>query len=515
MSQRPDDLLGTLQQHVNLGHAKRDQAFLRQVAMACSSPGTSAPQAAGKAAEKVPLADAMSLYRFVGNDKASLAELRIARARTVLDGIEPGSDLLVVHDMSLMDYSGHNSKLDRRPIGDHKGMGYEYVACLAVDPQRSAVLGVVHDTVINIDGPDDRDVMDYDYEPLFAGFSPEEKQRLCANHRHQMAVHVNGTAAMLTPWHVIHVADCEFDDVFLLDRCRQNGRDFVIRSSANRNVQVPQYDWVPDSALAGKHGGHPLQPGHVCVDVKRLIEHVPLQPHKVLPVDAFNRVVDKASAKRMATLSIGTFTARLYRRAKRNKKHFRPPNPVDVNFVVIREADPPAGCKALCWVLLTSLPVDTYEQLAYVGHCYELRWSVEAFFRLLKSGYRILYSRLDNAQKIAKNLVIITIAAMTVLHLKRQLGLPSKGRLPDEHYDRVRTALVEPDNQDIDLDLRLLAFIAKTGGWLGRRRDPIGPTILMRGMLHLLAVLDTAARYGPLIEEALKNPEVLRRLFCV
>jgi hypothetical protein len=37
----------------------------------------------------------------------------------------------------------------------------------------------------------------------------------------------------------------------------------------------------------------------------------------------------------------------------------------------------------------------------------------------------------------------------------------------------------------------------------------------MRGMLHLLAVLDTAARYGPLIEEALKSPELLRRLLCV
>jgi len=136
MSQRPDDLLRTLQQHVDLGHAKRDQAFLRQVAMACSSPGTSAPQAAGKVAEKVPLTDAISLYRFVGNEKASLAELRAARARTVLDGVEPGSDLLVVHDMSPMDYSRHNSKLDRRPIGDHRGMGYEYVACLAVDPKR-------------------------------------------------------------------------------------------------------------------------------------------------------------------------------------------------------------------------------------------------------------------------------------------------------------------------------------------------------------------------------------------
>jgi len=515
MSQTPDDLLGVLQQHVNLGHAKRDQAFLRQVAMACSSPGVSAPQAAGKAAEKIPLADAMSLYRFVGNEKVSLAELRAARAGMVLSGVAPGGDLLILHDMSPLDYSGHNSKTDRRLIGNHKGKGYEYVACLAVDPKRSAVLGMIHDTVINIDGPDDCDVMDYDYEPLFAGFSPEEKQRLCENHRHQMAVHVNGTASLLSPWHAIDVGDREFDDVFLLDRCRQNDRDFVIRSSANRNVQVPDYDWIPDSALTEKQAGHPILPKHVCVNVKNLIEHVPLQPYKTLPVDTYNRVVDEHDAKRMAVLSIGAFKARLYRPAMRNKKYFRTPNLVDVNIVVIREMAPPGACKALCWVLLTSLAVDTHDQLAYVGRCYELRWSVEEFFRLLKSGYRILYSRLDNARKIAKNLVIITIAAMSVLHLKRQLGIPSKGCLPAEHYDRVRTALVEPENQEIDLDLRLLAFIAKNGGWLGRRRDPIGSTILMRGMLHLLAVLDTAARYGPLIEEALKNPEVLRRLLCV
>ena len=74
MSQNPDDLSSILAQYVNLGHAKRDQAFLRQVAMACSSPGTSAPQAAGKAAERVPLADALSLYRFVGNEKVKLLQ---------------------------------------------------------------------------------------------------------------------------------------------------------------------------------------------------------------------------------------------------------------------------------------------------------------------------------------------------------------------------------------------------------------------------------------------------------
>ena len=194
-----------------------------------------------------------------------------------------------------------------------------------------------------------------------------------------------------------------------------------------RNVQVPDYDWIPDSALTEKQAGHPILPKHVCVNVKNLIEHVPLQPYKTLPVDTYNRVVDEHDAKRMAVLSIGAFKARLYRPAMRNEKYFSTPNPVDVNIVVIREIDPPAGCKALCRVLLTSLAVDTHDQLAYVGRCYELRWSVEEFFRLLKSGYRILYSRLDNAQNIAKNLVIITIAAMSVLHLNANLAFLPKG----------------------------------------------------------------------------------------
>ena len=515
MNPTPDDILSRLEKHLDLGHAKRDGAFLRQVALACSSPGASAPSAAGKAARKLPLADAMSLYRFVGNEKVSLADLRAARGGAVLDGVPAGAALLVVHDMSLLDYSRHNSKTDRRPIGNHGGMGYEYVPCVAVDPKRSTVLGVVHDTVINADGPDDRDTMDYDYEPLFAGFSAEEKQRLRENHRHQMAVHVNSTAELLSRWHVIDVADREFDDIFLLERCRQNGRDFVIRSSANRNVQMQQYDWVPDSALTDKQAGHSLAAGHVCVNLSRLIQHVPLQPYKALPVDGHNRVVEPQSAKRWAKLSIGAFPVRLYRSAMRNKKYFRPPNPVDVNVVVIRELDPPTGCKALCWVLFTSLPATTFEQMAYVGHCYELRWSIEDLFRLLKSGYRILDSRLTDAGKIARYLVVLTVAAMAVLRLKSQLGLPAKGILGEDQYLQVKAAMTEPDNPALGLELRLFAFLAKHGGWLGRKRDPIGPTILMRGILHLLGILDTAARYGPLIEEALQNPEVLRRLFCV
>lgn len=512
MNKTSNDTILKLKKHIDLGHVKRDKAFLRQVAFLCSSPGASTPQASGKAEQKVPIADALSMYRFAGNEKISLADLRVTRAKAVLDNLESGSDLLLIHDMSPLDYSRHNSKSDRRLIGNHKGKGYEYVACLAVDPKTRTTLGVLHDTVINTNGPDDKDVMNYDYEPLFADFSLEEKIRLTENHRHQMAVHINGTASLLSNYNVIDVGDREFDDIFILDSCHQNSRNFVIRSTPNRNVQIQKYDWLPESITIQKAAGHAIQPEHLCVNLNCAVDYVPLQPYQTLPLDVHNRVVEASSAKRFAKLSIGTFRIVLYRNAKRNKQHFHTPHPVEVNVVIIRESDPPPDCNPLCWILFTSLPVETYEQMAYVGLIYELRWLIENFFKLLKSGYGLPESRLNNADKIARFIVVLTLAAMTILHLKQKIGLPGKGNINNEDYQRVKTAMLHPDNTDIDLNLRLFAFIAKNGGWLGRRRDPIGPTILMRGMLHLLAVFDSFVQYSSLIEEALRHPDILQNL---
>jgi hypothetical protein len=515
MNQTAEDILNGLRACCDLGHQKRNEAFVRQVSRELSTCGASAPPSAGKSTDPSTWAELMAMYRFAANDKITLEDVRAARAATVLRLVPAGADVLLVHDMSPLDYSRHNSKTDRRPIGDHQGMGYEYVCCLAIDPHSGRPWGVIHDTVINAEGPDDRPSMDYDYEPLFEHFSPEEKQRLRENHRHQMAVHVNATADRLAPWHTIDVADREFDDIFVVDRCTENDRDFVIRSSANRNVQVPRYSWIPPEATAKKQGGHPAQPDHVCANLSTLVNHVPLQPYKSVSVDTHNRVVQPDSAKRWAELSIGAFQACLYRPAKRNKKYFKTPRPVQLNVVVIREIHPPAQTKPLCWVLFTSLPVQDREQLDYVGLIYERRWGIEQFFRLLKSGFHMLDLRLNNAQKIARRIVVITLAAMAVLGLKQQLGLPEKGRLDDEQYQRMKNATRQPENPDIDLNWRLFALVAKRGGWIGRRSDPIGPTILMRGMMDLIAALDLAAHVPKLIQQATEEDCWIRGLICV
>lgn len=509
------NLLETLRQNIDLGHEQKNMSFLRQVELHTKSPGTSIPKAAGKSKRKIPFADAISMYRFANNEDITLAGLREGRAKTVLSSVLPGSTITLIHDVTLLDYSKHNSKEDRREIGNHRGKGYEYVTCLAVEPESETVLGVIHDTVVNITGPDDQDMMDYDYEPLFANFEEEEKQRLYENHRHQMAVHIAGTTPLLSEFNIIDVGDREFDDIFVLANCLQEGRNFVVRSMANRNIQLPNYEWIPQSARTSRQTGHPLQQGNVYANLKHLIEHVPLEPYRDIALDANEQLIYSGTAARVAKLSIGSFQATLYRNAKRNGQYFRPPQPLTLNVVVVRETEPPENVKPLQWVLFTSLPADTYEQMTYIANQYRLRWKTETFYKLLKSGYGILKSRLNHAKKIARYLVVVTLAALTILNLKKKLGLPDDGKLSDDNYARIKDAMLNPNNGEIDFELRLFAAIAKHGGWLGRRRDPIGHTILMRGIFDLITILDFLQDYQGLLEESIRNRATLQRLLNV
>lgn len=507
------DLIERLKSLSMLGHAKRDAALIRQVVLALSAPGVSLPQAAGRG-KVSQLADLMSLYRFAKNPKVSLSQLRGVRRKFALSPLAEGDELLAIHDVTLFDYSRHNSKRDRREIGDHRGQGYECNSIIGVDPNAERFLGVLHETLINADGPDDTDEMDYDYEPLFADFDEEEKKRLRENHRHQMAVHIRGLAPHLKDYRAIHVADREFDDIFIF--LALPDASFVVRATGLRNVQVPDEPWVSAKARTRKQAGHECSEGWTHVDLGRLIEDIPTVPYKTLPLDREGRLVHEGgTVHRQAALSIGSAPVRLYRDAKRNKEYYQTPAPVDLNVVVVRETDPPPGEKSLQWVLFTTLPAKTLVQMMRVARIYELRWLIEVFFRLLKAGFRIEDARLSDAHRTAVLLVILSIAAMGIVHLKSILGLGPGGYLDDETYANLKKASRNPGDSDLTPEWRFLGLVARYGGWLGRRRDPIGPMTLMRGMLEVLSAIHILEQLGPLIEDLKKARHLLGGLFCV
>src|SRR5690606_28382848 len=107
------NFLESLSANVNLGHHKRNQSFLRQVGAYCNN---------GKvfkhSANPNPAADAMSSYRFCRNPKITLDQLREIRMNNILNSSPPDETLLIINDVSIMDYYSHNSKRDRRVVGD-------------------------------------------------------------------------------------------------------------------------------------------------------------------------------------------------------------------------------------------------------------------------------------------------------------------------------------------------------------------------------------------------------------
>jgi len=468
---------------INMGHEKRNACVMRHVTRMMSAPGAGAAQAAGS--KQAAWAESKSWYDLVNNPKVPLDKLRELRAGVVLEGIDPSACVAVLHDITELDFSKHASMRGRREIGDCHGLGLEYHPCLALDPVARRFLGVLHDTLISADGPDDAGAVDYDKDPALAVLNEDERRALPFNHRHQLAAHIRYLATLAPELRLTHVADREFDDIPAMMAAHETQSDFVFRVLGNRTV------------LAGTDGAGAK------TSMADLIADLPMRPYKKMGLDARGHAAyGGAKPTRVARLSIGACGVSLYRPYTRgNHKNIKLEAPVPVNLVVIRELDPPPGTDPLCWLLFTSLPVETPEQQAWIGTLYEQRWRIEEYFKLLKSdGFHIEQTHFANPMQVAKILVYYSLAAMALLTMKVELGLPPSGPLDANSYEKVRHAMRQPDDPDLDPLMRLFAMVVRCGGWRGRRTDPIGPRTLMRGMLQLMSTFALVNQFPDLIQ---------------
>ena len=156
--------------------------------------------------------------------------------------------------------------------------------------------------------------------------------------------------------------------------------------------------------------------------------------------------------------------------------HLKGESPVKLNAVHVLEPSPPAGLEAVEWLLLTTLPVDSFEQAEQVIERYRLRWRIEDWHRVLKSGCKVEFlshrscDRIERAVTI-KAVIAWRLAAM-VLMGRETPELPPEVLFSDieiavlEDFAR-DNRLAEPD--DLGTAVRTMAIM---GGYLNRRKDP-------------------------------------------
>jgi hypothetical protein len=87
--------------------------------------------------------------------------------------------------------------------------------------------------------------------------------------------------------------------------------------------------------------------------------------------------------------------------------------------VLVQESNPPAGQPPVQWILITTLPIGTLEEVRRVVECYCVRWNIEILFKTLKSGCRIEQRRFEHVDRISRCLALYLIVAWRTLWVCR------------------------------------------------------------------------------------------------
>lgn len=200
--------------------------------------------------------------------------------------------------------------------------------------------------------------------------------------------------------------------------------------------------------------------------------------------------IDKKSREASLTLKFGKFKLNSGRDNFRYR-HGKLPL-IEMTVIYVSEQKPPEGEASIDWILFTNLSVENFNQALEKVNWYCLRWRIEMFHKVLKSGFKIEYCRLATAERLKKYLTLMSIVAwriFTVTLMQRTSpDLPCDSVLSEDEW----MVLYLKTNGQKKLPMKppkisqALRWIAQLGGYLARNGDGFPGTIVMwRGWKRL------------------------------
>lgn len=182
--------------------------------------------------------------------------------------------------------------------------------------------------------------------------------------------------------------------------------------------------------------------------------------------------------------------------------------PVTVNVVQVREINPPPGEVPVEWMLLTTLPIDSVDQVREVIQYYVVRFLIEVLFRVLKSGCRVQERRFQHIDRMLPCVAVYLIIAWRVLLICR-LGrshpdLDCEALFDPAEWKSVWMAVRgTPPPRRVPKLVEILPLIAQLGGYVNypNRKDPPGPQTIWLGMQRMYDLALAWNTFGPGVTE--------------
>lgn len=90
---------------------------------------------------------------------------------------------------------------------------------------------------------------------------------------------------------------------------------------------------------------------------------------------------------------------------------------LSLNAVYVIEKHPPFGEEPMNWILLTNININSFEEAVEKIQWYCLRWRIEVFHKILKSGLKVEECRLQTADRLIRFLTIMSIIAWRIFFI--------------------------------------------------------------------------------------------------
>lgn len=175
--------------------------------------------------------------------------------------------------------------------------------------------------------------------------------------------------------------------------------------------------------------------------------------------------------------------------------------------VYARETKPPPGTKAISWMLLTTMPVTSLSESIEKISWYMIRWQIEVYHKVIKSGCRVEGRQLENLEPLKACIAVDMVVAWKIFYMTKQSrlddSLPCTVCFEDHEWKALYCYLNNRKNpKPIPTTApplqEVVRKIAMLGGFLARKSDgDPGPITIWRGLITLDVIAQSFLIFRP------------------
>lgn len=266
------------------------------------------------------------------------------------------------------------------------------------------------------------------------------------------------------PQRCVHIGDRESDMIEFFATAEELGTQFLIRTSANRVASEDGERVSSIMATVPVAGTHRIENRNAHGETREIVLHVKYKTLTIYPPEPKAKVI----------------------------------KPIELTVIYASEANPPKNQAKVEWKLLTNLPVTSLKSAITKLNWYALRWKIETYHKILKSGCKVEDSKLRTKERLTNLIAVCCIVSWRIFWLtminRADARADPKIALTKIEIEVLDLRVRDKTNTPREGIARYIQKIARLGGYLARNNDPPpGNVVMWRGLTRLADIVDGAS----------------------